>query len=414
MADLTGGTTSYPTSLDTAATLVDGAVSGTDVLAAHHNGPNLALIAIETELGVLVKGSAATLVARLAIEHNDDGTQKTLTVGKGGTGLTVGTSGGILAFTGTTTLASSAALTASALILGGGAGAVPTAMGSLGTTTTVLHGNAAGAPTFGAVSLTADVSGILPTANGGTGIAYFTAAGPTVARVYTFPDAAATILTTNAAVTVAQGGTGIASATAYAVLCGGTTATGALQSIASVGTAGQVLTSNGAGLLPTMQAAVGATTLGTEVASTSGTSIDFTGIPAGVKRITIMLVSVSTNGTTDLLIQLGDAGGFEVTGYLGVSGTGAGGTNTAFTAGIGIVTLGSAATVLNGSLTLSLENSTAFTWAAHGVFGQSNTNQFSATSGTKSLSAELTQVRITTVNGTDAFDAGVINISYSS
>jgi len=50
---------------------------------------------------------------------------------------------------------------------------------------------------------------------------------------------------------VAQGGTGLTSTTAYAVLCGGTTSTGNLQSIASVGTSGQVLTSNGAGALPT-------------------------------------------------------------------------------------------------------------------------------------------------------------------
>jgi len=58
-------------------------------------------------------------------------------------------------------------LTANAIVLGAGASAVGI-MGSLGTTTTVLHGNAAGAPTFGAVSLTADVSGTLPIANGGT------------------------------------------------------------------------------------------------------------------------------------------------------------------------------------------------------------------------------------------------------
>lgn len=63
-------------------------------------------------------------------------------------------------------------------------------------------------------SLTADVTGILPTANGGTGIAFFTAAGPTVARVYTFPDAATTVLTTNAAVTVGQGGTAATTAQA--------------------------------------------------------------------------------------------------------------------------------------------------------------------------------------------------------
>ena len=57
------------------------------------------------------------------------------------------------------------------------------------------------------------------------------------------------------ALPVASGGTGVSSNTAYAVLCGGTTATNPIQSIASVGTAGQVLTSNGAGALPTMQAA---------------------------------------------------------------------------------------------------------------------------------------------------------------
>ena len=80
-----------------------------------------------------------------------------------------GTSGGIPYFSSGTAWASSGELTASRIVLGGGAGAAPTVLGSLGTTTTVLHGNAAGAPTFGAVSLTADVSGILPIANGGTG-----------------------------------------------------------------------------------------------------------------------------------------------------------------------------------------------------------------------------------------------------
>ena len=56
---------------------------------------------------------------------------------------------------------------------------------------------------------------------------------------------------------VAHGGSGRSTATAYAVICGGTTATGAHQSIAGVGTSGQVLTSNGAGALPTFQAASG-------------------------------------------------------------------------------------------------------------------------------------------------------------
>lgn len=76
-----------------------------------------------------------------------------------------GTSGGIPYFSSSSALSSSAALTVNRLILGGGAGAAPAVLGSLGTTTTVLHGNAAGAPTFGAVSLSADVSGNLPVTN---------------------------------------------------------------------------------------------------------------------------------------------------------------------------------------------------------------------------------------------------------
>ena len=86
-----------------------------------------------------------------------------------------GTSGGIPYFSGASTWASSGALTANALVLGGGAGAAPTALGSLGTTSTVLHGNASGAPSFGAVTLTTDVTGTLPIGNGGTGLASFTA-----------------------------------------------------------------------------------------------------------------------------------------------------------------------------------------------------------------------------------------------
>ena len=86
-----------------------------------------------------------------------------------------GTSGGIPYFSSASTWASSGALTANALVLGGGAGAAPTVLGSLGTTSTVLHGNAAGAPTFGAVALGSDVSGTLPLGNGGTGLTSFTA-----------------------------------------------------------------------------------------------------------------------------------------------------------------------------------------------------------------------------------------------
>jgi hypothetical protein len=103
---------------------------------------------------------------------------------------------------------------------------------------------------------------IIASTYGGTGNGFTKFSGPATAeKTFTLPNATATILTDNAAVTVAQGGTGATSATAYAVQCGGTTSTGAHQSIAGVGTAGQVLTSNGAGALPTFQTAGGGVTL---------------------------------------------------------------------------------------------------------------------------------------------------------
>lgn len=88
-----------------------------------------------------------------------------LGVASGGTGLASGTSGGILGFTATDTIASSALLNTNRIVLGGGAGATPSTPLALGTSTQVLHGNTAGAPTWGSVSLTADVSGNLPVTN---------------------------------------------------------------------------------------------------------------------------------------------------------------------------------------------------------------------------------------------------------
>lgn len=122
-----------------------------------------------SDAGIIAFGSNVTLSAAAI-------TAGLLAVARGGTGLASGTSGGVLAYTAAGTLTSSAALAANQLVLGGGAGVVPATLGSLGTTATVLHGNAAGAPTFGAVALASEISGTLPVANGGTGQTTETAA----------------------------------------------------------------------------------------------------------------------------------------------------------------------------------------------------------------------------------------------
>jgi hypothetical protein len=115
----------------------------------------------------------ATFLNTLATQGNvNAATQLTgiTPVANGGTGLSSGTSGGILFYSAAGTLASSGALTDNVLVVGGGAGVTPNSLAAgLGTTTTVLHGNAGGEPTWGAVSLTADVTGTLPATNGGTG-----------------------------------------------------------------------------------------------------------------------------------------------------------------------------------------------------------------------------------------------------
>jgi hypothetical protein len=150
---------------------------------------------------------------------------------------------------------------------------------------------------------------------------------------------------------------------------------------------------------------------GTAQASTSGTSRDFTGIPSWVKRITVMFSGVSTSGTSVPLIQLGDSGGVENTGYLGASGNLNGAVYANYTAGFGIN--GALATnIYQGIVVLALLNASTNTWAASGNIARSDGAGFIVTAGSKSLSGVLDRVRITTVNGTDTFDAGTINILY--
>jgi hypothetical protein len=149
---------------------------------------------------------------------------------------------------------------------------------------------------------------------------------------------------------------------------------------------------------------------GTAVASTSGTSIDFTSIPSWVKRVTVMFNGVSTNGTSRVQIQLGTSSGFETSSYLGSIQTGTLTSN--FSAGF-LTTdnaSGTAAYVRHGLICISALGSNA--WVASINMGLSNQGDTWCGAGSKTLSGTLDRVRITTVNGTDTFDAGSINILY--
>ena len=153
---------------------------------------------------------------------------------------------------------------------------------------------------------------------------------------------------------------------------------------------------------------VGTLTAGTAVASTSGTSIDFTGIPSWAKRVTVMFSGVSTNGTSVPIIQLGTSGGIQATGYLGGAEYASVAAN--FTTGFGLFRNWVGTFISHGSITITNISSNSF--VATGVIALSNANATADTAGSVTLSSTLDRLRITTVNGTDAFDAGSINILY--
>lgn len=139
--------------------------------------------------------------------------------------------------------------------------------------------------------------------------------------------------------------------------------------------------------------------------TTSGTSVDFTGIPSWAKKITVMLNGVSTAGGSAVQIQMGTSSGIDATGYAGSYGGAVAGThNTGF-----VTTSGNAAAdARHGALCFSQISGN--TWSAYGSISLSNTTQTSATSGTKALSGTLDRIRLTTVGGTDTFDAGSVSI----
>jgi len=155
----------------------------------------------------------------------------------------------------------------------------------------------------------------------------------------------------------------------------------------------------------------GGITSGTVVASTSGTSIDFTSIPSYVKRITVMFGGVSTSGTSKVLLQLGDSGGVETSGYLGTAVfADANQTGTNFSSGFILEEGANAAAIRHGRVVINLIDAATNAWAYSGNVARSDQATITVSAGSKALSGALDRVRITTVNGTDTFDAGSINI----
>jgi hypothetical protein len=185
----------------------------------------------------------------------------------------------------------------------------------------------------------------------------------------------------------------------------------------ATGTDGQVLTSAGAGAQPAFETLSAGFTQGTEIATASGTSITFGSIPAGVDMIVMNFFGVSqASNAQTIRIQIGDAGGIETSGYLNTAGKIADqaieSATIRNTAGFSVGTVNwDAANILHGSVWFTLQDAAAFTWCFHGMLNESDDDGIYLGSGSKALSAELTQIKFSTAAGA-TFDAGAVNIMF--
>lgn len=153
-------------------------------------------------------------------------------------------------------------------------------------------------------------------------------------------------------------------------------------------------------------------TRGASVASTSGTAIDFTSIPSWVKRITLALAGVSTSGSSELIVRIG-SGSFDTTGYLSFVSYGGsagqfGNSSTCFQ----IASTNAMNAAYENSGIIYLVNISGNIWVSSSIIGSVGSQVGCAGGGRKSLSGSLTQVRLSTKNGTDTFDLGSVNIFY--
>jgi hypothetical protein len=139
----------------------------------------------------------------------------------------------------------------------------------------------------------------------------------------------------------------------------------------------------------------------------SGTAWDFSSIPPWATRIEIPFIGFSTNGTSVPILQIGDAGGLEVSGYTGA--VEAGGTSVTLGAGFAMDRAHAAASINSGTFILTLGDALTNSWSCIWNCGRSDVAGNSNGGGYKALTQPLDRVRLTMTNGTDAGDAGSVS-----
>ena len=153
-------------------------------------------------------------------------------------------------------------------------------------------------------------------------------------------------------------------------------------------------------------------TQGTEQATTSGTDVTITGVPSGTKMVVISFMGYKNATAADLLVQLGDSGGIETSGYLGDNSniTGATMATSGSTTDSMQVNILAAADVVHGTMILALAD-TSNTWTQMHVCSASSANKSFWGGAEKALSGELTQLKVGAAAGS-TMDAGTVNIMY--
>jgi len=272
------------------------------------------------------------------------------------------------------------------------------------------------------------------TASTGTG-GIVLAVSPTLTGTPLAPTAApgtnTTQIATTAFVTASTGTLGTMStqnANNVAITGGTITGLSSPLPLASGGTGGTTSTGSGAIVLasgatlasPTLNSPTFGGTPGSSlitrmsaggVSASGSTSVDFTSMPSWINAITVMFSDISTNGTSFMLVQLGTSAGVTTSGYVSTCNDldgGGGSSSNSSTAGL-IMRVQAAAGIINGLMNIAYMGSNR--WAAN-VTCMSITSVVFMGGGTVTLGGTLDRVRITTVNGTDAFDTGTINVSY--
>jgi hypothetical protein len=353
----------------------------------------------------------------------------------GGTGQTSYAVGDILYASTSTALSKLADVAVGNALISGGVGAAPS-YGKIGLATHVSGtlpvangGTGSTATTF--VNLTTNVTGTLPVANGGTGNTTAQAemnrvAGAVTSGQYLRGNGTNVVMSTiqaadvptlnqnttgtaaglSTTLAVASGGTGQTTYTNGQLLIGNTTGSTLTKATLTAGTG--VTVTNGAGSISI--SLTNPLTHSTTV-SASTTVVDFTGLPSGIKQITVLLNGVSTNGTSPLQIQIGTSGGFVTTGYSGA-------TDLFFSSPGGVLRttgfgLGNASLAAYTFVTVTTITSMGGNVWVGGTYGvTTNTATTVLGNGAVTLGGTLDRVRITTVGGVNTFDAGTINILY--